>query len=69
MSIVADELLAFHQIGQRVEGWKVEGWEVESWRVETVETLVSAAPELLLGPSLGVEDNLQPATCQLARSC
>lgn len=64
MSIVADELLAFHQIGQRVEGW-----EVESWRVETVETLVSAAPELLLGPSLGVEDNLQPATCQLARSC
>ena len=28
MSIVADELLAFHKIAQRVEGWKVEGWKV-----------------------------------------
>jgi hypothetical protein len=64
MSIVADELLAFHKIGQRFEGW-----EVESWKVETVETLFSAAPELWRGPSLGVEDSLQPATCQLAPSC
>jgi hypothetical protein len=30
MSIVADELLAFQKISQRVEGWKIEGWKVEN---------------------------------------